>query len=229
MSQNKKQGNFLLTLVLIISLLSIAVGGYYLLNAASYQKDKEVATVENNKNIFKLRKNATEFQRELYDSLIDTMKLSPSDQESIAVLIAKNFVADFYTWSNKLHFNDVGGLQFIETTLAGSVMNQAIQNFYNDFHYYLENGDVKDTLEVQSISSTVQPTEYLLQRQIISAMTGNETQKEIKKEGFAVTLKWTYVPQESFDTSVYQNETTIIVVEDDLGVLRIMESSHEAE
>lgn len=229
MSKNKKQGNFLLTIVLIVSILSLAVGGYYLVVAASYQKNKEVATLEQSKNVFKLRKNATSYQRELYESLIDAMKNSPSDQESISTLIAKSYVADFYTWTNKLHFNDVGGLQYIETSLASSVMNQAIQNFYNDFNYYLESGNVKNTLEVESITASSEPTEYILQKQIISAMTGNETQKEIKKDAFAVTLEWNYVPQAGFDTSQYQNKSTIIVVEDDLGVLRIMESNYETE
>lgn len=229
MSKNKKQGNFLLSIVLMVSFLTLAVGGYYLIVAASYQKNKEVATVEQSNNTFKLRKNATEYQRELYASLTDTMKNSPSDQETIATLIAKSYVADFYTWTNKLHFNDVGGLQYIETSLASSVMNQAIQNFYNDFNYYLESGSVKNTLEVQDISSTIEPTEYILQKQIISAMTGNETQKEIKKDGYAVTLEWSYVPQSDFDTSVYQKEATIIVVKDESGVLRIMESDYETE
>ncbi len=226
MSQKNRQGNFLLIVVLILSLVTISVGGFYLVKATSYQKDKPVAGVENNDNIFKLRKNATAFQRERYEALTKAMKANPVEKEEVAKLVAENYIADFYTWTNKLHFNDVGGLQYIETSFATSVMTQAIVGFYNDLNYYLENGGVANTLEVSEIKSEVEETEYILQRQIIS-LSGNETQKEIKKPGYAVTLMWDYLPQSGFDTTEYQRSTTLILVEDDQGILRIMESSHE--
>lgn len=222
-----KQNNFLLKVVLVLSLCTLSIGGFYLFKASQYQNSNQVATVDKTDSIFKLRKNATPYQKERYNALIEMMDKSPEDHASIAALIAENYVIDFYTWTNKLHFNDVGGLQYLEPSIAPAVMNQALRYFYHDFNVYLEKGTHTSTLEVSETQTEVDPTEYLLQREIISAMTGNVTQEEIKKEGFAVKVTWDYVGQSGFSTESYQREAIITLVQDDSGVLRIMEVTHE--
>lgn len=230
MKRENIQNNFLLKLVLVVSLATISVAGFYLFNASRYQKNVELVSIDKGSSVtgvFKLRKNATEYQKERFEVLTESMKNNNVPEQDIAALIAENFIIDFFTWTNKVHFNDVGGLQYIENSIAPSVMNQAIHTFYNDFHVYLEKGTHKSTLEVASSSTDVVETEYMLQRQIINDVSGKETQKEIIKDGYLVTVSWEYKMMPNFSTDGYQQQAKIIVVKDDTGVLRIMEVSNE--
>lgn len=226
MLKKDQQGKYLRTLVIICSIASFAVGGYYLTQAMMNQNDNNVVEKEKNDKYFKIRTNATGYQRSVYTELNDVLANNKDDEKQVAELITKNFVADFYTWTNKFHFNDVGGLQFVDKTIAPSVMNQALQYFYNDMAYYLNENKVAKTLEVSGATTRVSTVEYVLQRQIIG-QSGRETQAEIKKPGYEVTVNWSYKEQDGFDTSKYQRQGSVILVKDDEGVLRIMEVSHD--
>jgi len=84
---------------------------------------------------YELRRNATEYQIELFDLLIhahDAFSETGSNVriEAYASAIVRNFIADFFTLSNKNSRSDVGGLQFFSDELVDDFRSFAIDDFY---------------------------------------------------------------------------------------------------
>ena len=84
---------------------------------------------------YTLRRNPTEHQIELFELLVNTHDLFnetglDEDLEKYASAIVRNFVADFFTLSNKNSRQDVGGLQFFSEEIVDNFRNYAIDQFY---------------------------------------------------------------------------------------------------
>ena len=60
-----------------------------------------------------LRDNATELQEEYFTELKAAVESDTQDPVTIAGLVGKNYVADFYTWTNKQGQYDVGGMYYV--------------------------------------------------------------------------------------------------------------------
>lgn len=77
-----------------------------------------VQTVEDEKKEYQLPKQATAYQKEIFDDLIKAQEAYQTDQteqttKDYASLVVKNFIADFYTWTNKTNHSDVGAFNLL--------------------------------------------------------------------------------------------------------------------
>jgi len=97
----------------VMSLINMAQG-----NAAAETKKENMVESMN----YILRDNPTDIQKEYFrqlkkaveEGVIETEEGEvPADDAKIAELVAKNYVADFYTWSNKRGQYDIGGFYYI--------------------------------------------------------------------------------------------------------------------
>jgi len=84
---------------------------------------------------YRLRRNATDYQIELFEQLVNAHNDFQEDNsmqnvEAYASAIVRNFIADFYTLSNKNTRTDVGGLQFFSRSMVNDFRNYAIDTFY---------------------------------------------------------------------------------------------------
>ena len=94
-------------------------------------------------NDYELRNNATEYQRDLFNELLQASErynLVSTDDSllSYASSIVQNFVADFFTLSNKNSRNDVGGSQFISSDVKDRFLESAINEFYLYLNQHIE-------------------------------------------------------------------------------------------
>lgn len=60
---------------------------------------------------YHLRSNATEYQITLFEELNEAIK--ENNEQKIVESVAKNFIADVYTWTNKEDMWDVGGMSYV--------------------------------------------------------------------------------------------------------------------
>lgn len=114
---------------------------------------------------FTLRTNANEFQEDLFNELneailsedaskLDAAKVAGfSSEEYIASLVAQNFVADFYTWTNKTGNYDVGGLTYIYSPHKVYALYSARDGFYYNLTNYQEEYGEDNLLEVVSVET----------------------------------------------------------------------------
>lgn len=131
-----------------------------------------------------LRPNATSLQVEYFKELQDLIK-DGTNKEEIAACVAKNFVADFYTWSNKDGSYDIGGMFYIHGPSKNVVITQARNTYYKYLTYYINEFGQDKMLEVTSVDTEVGPTTYELD--------------DKEYEAYFVTCNWTYKNEDTFN------------------------------
>ena len=133
---------------------------------------------------YHLRSNATKYQEKLFNELTDAV--NEGDKFKIATLVAENYVADFYTWTNKDGSYDIGGMYYVYSPEKVSIFNAARNDYYKYLSYYINTFGSDKLLEVESIE----------------AETGEETGTyEINGksyDSYYVTCTWTYKNLDTF-------------------------------
>jgi len=191
---------------------------------------------------YQLRENATDFQKVIYDDLLYTYANyqnleSDENREAYAMAVVKNFIADFYTWSNKEGRTDVGGLQFITPEIQTNFRSYAIDQFYLYLNQYLNQYDAEDLLTVSNIwiedleldkelsledESDFEPDQGPGELDF-EENEGNDNLEDDLKEGvkvIEVVASWRY--EDSYLTRIgaFQQDATFLLIEDD-GILTI--------
>ena len=155
-SQNKKFKKTLLVISAILGVILLVSGAVLLLriNTPTGSDNVEVEepprTPEEQRIIeqlpesdgYTLRRNPTEYQIGLFELLVNAHDQfyeteSDEDLKNYASAIARNFVADFFTLSNKSSRTDVGGLQFFSEDLVDNFRNFAVDEFYLYLNQYI--------------------------------------------------------------------------------------------
>lgn len=194
---------------LVVMMVTLVIGGYQVIKATSGGSNVGNVGFETNDNYYVIRSNATEYQKEIYVALIDS--INNKDDKNTVGLIAQNFVADFFTWTNKVRLNDVGGLQFIHPDAVNSVSHSAQDGIYNDMYTYLSEGKIEDTLQVKTSTVQVVQKPFKIDDEEVDA--------------YYVGIKWEYEDASALNTSVYQNKATIVLTPDSDGLFSIVEVS----
>ena len=200
--------------VILIGLL-IAIG--LVIGLIVYQftngDDGKVIVDENQQQLYKLPTNATEYQTLLFDELSLALKTPETTNTELAGLIVKNFVADFYTWTNKKGTYDVGGLQYVYSPEILNIHSSAKNLFYVDLSYLLTQYDPKDLLEVESVNIKYVDPE------------ANFMYGDTEFESYYVGAEWTYVVKDGFNEEVYQTKGyfSVLVRDDELEIYRYFE------
>ena len=133
--------------VLIIAVISIGVS---FLNSSSGTKTDEIIQEESKATPYSLRSNANEYQKQLFDDLEKSYKSDMTSSETIGN-IAKNFVADFYTLSNKTIKNDIGGAQFWYPDYRINFRDAAINSYYFNLELLIDEYGSSNLPTVQNI------------------------------------------------------------------------------
>ena len=134
---------------------------------------------------YHLRSNATKYQTELFKDLTKVVE-DGSDKYEIARLVAENYVADFYTWSNKDGTYDVGGMYYVYSPQKTAIYTQARNTYYKYVTYYINQFGAKNLLEVENITSTLGDKE------------GSYEFEGKKYDSYFVTCEWTYKNEDTF-------------------------------
>ena len=100
---------------------------------------------------YHLRANATDYQKELFKELDQAVK--DKDKEKIAECVAKNYIADFYTWTNKSGSYDVGGMYYVYSPNKGNIVAQARSQFYKYLSTYIKEYGSENLLEVIEVTA----------------------------------------------------------------------------
>lgn len=163
---------------------------------------------------YHLRNNATSIQKEYFKELSDLCAESADnrDKTAIASSVVKNFIADFYTWTNKAGSYDVGGLYYVHSPSKTNIMINVRDNFYRYLTNYIEEYGSENLLEVESVEVEGGKTD--------DKYTYND--KEYESYYFHAT--WTYVDHDDFDESNYKTAENFLVIENEDGRFEIVQA-----
>ena len=157
---------------------------------------------------YHLRNNATAFQEELFSELKDCIE--NGSREEIAKSVAENFVADFYTWTNKSGLYDVGGMCYIYGPNKNNMCFQARDYFYHYLNYYIDEYGQSNLLEVESIDSSVEKRE-------------SYAYENSEYDAYFVICNWAYKDNAKFPTDGYYTREYFTVI-DHNGRFEIVEA-----
>jgi len=115
---------------------------------------------------YTLRRQATGYQIELFELLVhahDQFYATGLDDDlkDYASAIVRNFVADFFTLSNKNSRSDVGGLQFFSEDIIDDFRSFAIDEFYLYLNQYIKKFGIESLPTVSSTTILTIEFDYL--------------------------------------------------------------------
>lgn len=169
------------------------------------EENPNVATEKNSIKEFgyKLEDRDTVLYETYYNELKKVLKEKEIDYNKYAELLAKLYITDFYTLSNKISSTDIGSLDFIhpdslenfKIKAGDTIYKTVISNLYNDRTQVLP--EVSD-INMEDISET------------------KFNYSETEYDAYEITLSWTYVEDMGYDTS---KKLTLIKIDKKLYVV----------
>jgi len=213
--RDKKNRRRNLALVLIPLIVLVVIFGILAFNSAKGIVSSISGSSSYSNSIesydYHLRNNPTDLQKQLFSDLKDECNKSEPDEKEIAVLVCKNFVADFYTWSNKNGTTDVGGMEYIHKPTRRYVLLQARRYIYQHLNEYIEQYGSDKLLEVENINVT----------------WADKSSIEINGktyDSYNIGLNWSYKAKSGgFDTSKYAKSSGFTVYKNDDGRFEILD------
>ena len=148
--------------------------------------------------IYKIGNNATAVNQEYFDELMSAV--DAEDEKQISEALAKCFVSEYYTWTNKDGNYDIGGIQYVFTDKQEDFEKYTLNNFYEDMDLYIVQNGRDHLIEVASATAT--------------AAAGDDFTAEdgTTYPCYIVDTSWEYVSGSVMDTTSIQNHAQIAVI-----------------
>ena len=179
-----------------------------------------------------LRDNATDYQKELFAELKNAIEVDAASDDIIAGLVCKNYVADYYTWTNKQGQYDVGGMHYIYDGefedgdhFKENVFLKARNGFYKYVNTYINQYGAENLLEVDNITITncVKRNDVIINEHVANKQDENGEWYDYREDhtfdAYDVTCTWTYKQNGVFDTSKYCTKSNFIVIKNNKFVI----------
>lgn len=219
MAKKKKSinTNNLMVILLVITVLVVcgALGFniYSVLKADSGAgKTDTVQKVGNeySNDYYTIGNNPTDINKTYFKELNSALK--DGDNVKIAESLAKTFVTEYYTWTNKDGNYDIGGIQYIYGPKQSDFETYTLNNFYLDLDLYLTQVDRKDLIEVKEVTvNSSSEGSYGVQADGQTDEEGNPILTELP--GVTVDVSWAYETSEALETSGFQSHALVHVVD----------------
>lgn len=159
MKLKKSVKRFLIVLLIVLILAAVIL--WFVFGRGEKKQDPQTATVvETLDNYgYSLRSNATSLSKSLFEELKKVLNQEPINEEEYAKLVARSFLADFYTLDNKVTNNDIGGVQYVYSSVQDNFILKAQDTLYKyvESNLYDEREQelpIVTAVEVTSITST---------------------------------------------------------------------------
>lgn len=193
----KKRNKIILFIVIVL----LVVGASIFCYLKFVKKDDNVNKVTNIEEIDKfgytLKSNATETYKKEYEILKTNLKSTDINEEEYVKSVAKLFIVDLYTISNKINKYDVGGTEFV---YPDSLENYKV-NVEDTLYKYVEDNSNNSRTQSLPEVSEVQITDFKKVKYKVS---------NTELDAYEVALKWSYVVDMG-----YESEGSVIILEKD--------------
>ena len=222
--ENKKKRYLMMLAFMAPFIIAIGVFGFIAFKEAkTLIKLNETVAVSDDYQIpskeYVLRDNATDLQKELFAELKGLYEgTTEGTSTDIAVSVCKNYVADFYTWSNKYGQYDVGGTYYVFEPQRKNIYLQARDSFYKYLNEYINKYGAENLLEVETVTATGSKSfeEYI-------SMNPDDAVQTSHEEAYDVKVNWTYKANEVFTPSRYVTSMEFKVINNE-GRFEIVEA-----
>lgn len=206
--ESKKKRYLFMLLFILPFIILIGVFGYIayrdaknLLNVVTGEVEvKDEHNIQSMK--YQLRDNATDVQLEYFAELKEAIEgENPADDATIAGLVCKNYVADFFTWTNKTGQYDVSALYYVYTPIKDNVFLQARDGFYKYLNSYINEYGSENLIEVENVT--------------VDKASKSSIKYEVDEDSFdayEVTCSWKYKEGSRISTSGFSTKMNFVVI-----------------
>ena len=193
-------------ILLGLIIIAILIGGFFVWNnfiKPRSTKSKVVDSIKNEDVDYVVSDSDTKLFKDNFNELKKVLNAKEVDKKKYAETIAKLFVIDFFTLSNKTSKNDVGGVLFVYGGYQTDFVEGARNSLYNQ---------VGSTASDEKINANL-PTVTKVQIDDIDEISpynmfeGNYFTED--QVGYMINISWEYKNKDDF-----QKNATIIVVPD---------------
>lgn len=157
-AKRAKKNKQIIYMMLAASLVVVAVMGFNIVrislkkSAGSGEVVEKTNTSSMKNDKYVIGNNPTQFQQDEFKKLTEALKVD--DPLAISEAVVRNFIADYFTWTNKDGNYEVGGLQYIYGPMFTSFQEQSRWEFYKDLDLYISQYGRENLLEVTDITTT---------------------------------------------------------------------------
>ena len=196
-----------------------------------------------------LRDNPTDLQKEYFrqlkkaveEGVIETEEGDvAADDAAIAELVAKNYIADFYTWTNKRGQYDIGGFYYI---YDGEFVNgdhnkenfflKAREGFYKYISVYGTQYGKENLLEVENVEitkCTKSSTPYVINEHVENRQDEEGEWYDYREDHsydlYIANCKWTYKEGTALNLSQFADSINLGIIKRN-GRFEIVEASEK--
>lgn len=200
--RNKKKK--LITFIIIV-LIAIALSLFALNIGKKDNVEEKKKVVDEIKNFeYIVSDSNTKLFKDTFKELKTVLSDKNVDKEKYASLVAKLFIIDFYTLSNKTNINDVGAVQFVYSSYRTDFIDFARTGMYKQVQSNLDNDRNQELPEVKSVEieeiDSVVPSTILESEDFKNVTDAN---------AYEIKINWTYTKSNNF-----QDSATMLIVED---------------
>ena len=204
---SKKKGRSSFIIIVLLFLLGLIVGGAYHLYHEFFKKDTNQVTVVSRIDDYGyyLNSNTTKVYKKYYKQLESELKDSKVDEKKYVTLLSQLFTIDFYTLNNKLTNQDIGGIQFVASSLQEKFKAEASNSVYK---YVRNNREKKREQSLPEVTSSM-----------VTGVKEKEYEKKDFKDvsGFQVTVELEYKENLGYPTNLklffVHEENKLVLVE----------------
>ena len=174
-----------------------------------------------------LRDNPTDIQKDYFAQLKEAIEGNEVfDDALVAELVAKNYVVDFYTWTNKRGAYDIGGLYYVYDGefengdhFKENVYLKARDGFYKYLSTYATQYGKENLIEVEDVQVT--RCEKMSSQYIINEHDSYKQDAEGEwydyrvdhgYDAYAVSCTWTYKENSKLDMSKFAKAINLVVI-----------------
>lgn len=246
---DKKKRYPIMFLMMLPFLIAIGIFGFITYREAKtlmIMASGEQAEVKNENMIegtdYILRDNATDVQKEYFAELKKAYESENEedhvDNATLAGMVAKNYVADFYTLTNKQGQYDVGGLYYVYKGQFGdgsefkeNVYLIARDGFYKYLNNYINQYGADKLLEVENveiIKAEKARKTFTIDEHVANKQDENgewyDYREDFTYDLYYVKCRWTYKEGSALNTSQFANSVNLLMIEKG-GAFYIIEAS----
>ncbi len=207
-AKRAKKNKQIIYMMLAASLVVVAVMGFNIVrislkkSAGSGEVVEKTNTSSMKNDQYVIGNNPTQFQQDEFKKLTEALK--GDDPKDITAAVVRNFIADYFTWTNKDGNYEVGGLQYIYGPMFTSFQEQSRWEFYKDLDLYISQYGRENLLEVTDITLT----------DVVYAGKFEHYSGE-EYEAYYVEATWNYKPSSKIDVDSFQKTGYFTVVDND--------------
>lgn len=212
--------NPLIYVVIALSIISTAFVGY---NVVAIIGKTSVATQGKDTNklenkFYTIGNNATDYQKEVFNEMTAKLNDETVDDLAIVDLVAKSFISDLFTWTNKDGNYEVGGQQYVYGSAVPGFNTFMRDTYYSQLDAYIAQYGRDYLPEVSNIESE-------------AFLTGEFETYFGKYPGYYVYLKWDYKKHEKsadatskiVDTSEFPTELNLYLIKTEEGRFEVVQ------